>query len=96
MSETRNAVVQKLKAKLDEWNAEIDRLNAKAEQTEAEAKMEYLQQVEELKKYRDEAQQKMEMLQEAGEGAWEDMKSGVEMAVESMAQAIKSARERFK
>ncbi|WP_291319257.1 hypothetical protein [Desulfonatronospira sp.] len=96
MSEQRDAFVQKLKAKIDEWNAEIDRLNAKAEQVEAEAKMEYLQQVEEIKKHRDDALQKMEKLQEAGEGAWEDMKSGVEMAVDSMIQAVKSARERFR
>ena len=96
MSEQRDAFIQKLKDKIDKWNAEIDRLNAKAEQVGAEAKMEYLQQVEEIKKHRDDALQKMEQLQEAGEGAWEDMKSGVEMAVDSMVQAAKSARERFK
>ncbi len=96
MSEQRDAFVQKLKAKIDEWNAEIDRLNARAEQAEADAKMEYLQQVDEIKKHRADALQKMEKLQESGEGAWEDMKSGVEMAVDSMIQAVKSARERFK
>jgi len=96
MSEKRDAFAQKLKAKIDEWNAEIDRLTAKAQQAEAEARMEYLEQVEEIRKHRDEARQRLKKLQEAGEGAWEDLKSGAEMAVDSMVQAVKSARERFR
>ena len=31
MSETKDAYVQKLKAKIDEWNADIDTLTAKAD-----------------------------------------------------------------
>jgi len=58
--------------------------------------MEYLEQVEEIRKHRDEARQRLEKLQEAGEGAWEDLKSGAEMAVDSMVQAVKSAKERFR
>lgn len=34
-----DAYVQKLKAKLDEWNATIDKLQVKAEQKEAEFKI---------------------------------------------------------
>ena len=37
MTTTRDAYVQKVKAKLDEWNAEIDRLEAQARQKEADA-----------------------------------------------------------
>ena len=33
MTEKRDAYVQKIKAKLDEWNAEIDKLQAMADQT---------------------------------------------------------------
>ncbi len=38
MGEKRDAYVQKLKGKLDEWNTEIDKLQAKSEQIKADAK----------------------------------------------------------
>ena len=37
MGEKREAYIQKLKAKMDEWNAEIDILSAKAEQAKGES-----------------------------------------------------------
>ena len=37
----RDAYVEKMKAKLDEWNAELDRLSAKMSAAEADANLEY-------------------------------------------------------
>ena len=37
----KDQYVQKLHAKLDEWNAEIDKLKAKADKTSAESRVEY-------------------------------------------------------
>ena len=37
----KEAYIQKLHAKIDEWNADIDTLKAKADQVEADAKIEY-------------------------------------------------------
>ena len=37
----KDAYVQKLHAKLDEWNAEIDKLKAKADKAEADSRVEY-------------------------------------------------------
>ena len=96
MSEKRDAFVKKIKASIDEWNAEIDRLKARAEQAEAEARIEYHDEIQELKNYRDDARKRLSRLEQAGEGAWEDMKAGVEMAFEAMSQAVNSARNRFK
>jgi uncharacterized coiled-coil DUF342 family protein len=96
VSEKRDAFVQKIKARIDEWNAEIDRLKAKAEQAEADARIEYHDEIQELKNYRDDARKKLDKLQNAGEGAWEDLKAGVEMAFDAMNQAVSSARNRFK
>ncbi len=96
MSEKRDALVQKVKARIDEWNAEIDRLQARAEQAEADARIEYHDEILKLKNYRDEARKKLDKLQHAGEGAWEDLKAGVEMAFDAMNQAVHSARQRFK
>ena len=96
MSEKRDAFVQKVKGKIDEWNAEIDRLSARAEQAEAEARMEYENEIASLESYRDDARKKLDKLHKAGEGAWEDFKAGAEMAFEAMNEAMQSARQRFK
>lgn len=96
MSEKRDAFVQIIKARIDEWNAEIDRLQARAEQAEADVRIEYHDQIQELKNYRDDARKKLSRLQQAGEGAWEDLKAGVELAFEAMNQAVSSARKRFR
>jgi len=96
MSEKRDAFVKKIKARIDEWNAEIDRLKARAEQAEADARIEYHDEIQELKNYRNDARKKLDKLQHAGEGAWEDLRAGVEMAFDAMNQAVNSARNRFK
>ena len=90
---SKDAYVQKLHAKLDEWNAEIDKLKAKADKAEAEKRVEYHQQIANLQEKRKDAERKVAEVREA---AWEDLKSGVQGAWESMESAIKSARFRFK
>ena len=48
----KDAYVQKLHAKLDEWNAEIDKLKAKADKAEADSRAEYHKQIEALREKR--------------------------------------------
>lgn len=92
----RDAYVQKMKARLDEWNADIDKLAAKAEAAEADAKIAYQAQVENLRTKHAEAGQKLEELGAASEGAWEDMRSGIESAWQSIGTAVKDAFSRFR
>ena len=80
MSPSRDAFVQKMKAKLDEWNAQIDKLEAQSRRKSAEVQADYQQRIDDLKDKRQEARQKIDKLQDAGESAWEDLKSGVELA----------------
>jgi len=94
--EDKDAYIQKLHARLDEWNAEIDKLKAKADKAEAESRIEFQKQIENLRQRRQEAEKKVDEVRAAGEGAWEDLKSGVQLAWDAMEQAIKSARTRFK
>ena len=93
---TKDEYVRKMHSKLDHWNAEIDKLAARANQSKAEIRAEYGKQIEELQPKRDEAKNKLERLQNAGEGAWEDMKAGVEMAWDAIGEAVDSAKSRFK
>ena len=93
---TKEAYVQKLHAKIDEWNADIDRLKAKADQVEADSKIEYQKQIQALKNNRDEIEKKISEISRSGENAWEDLKAGADLAWEAMNEAIKSATSRFK
>lgn len=92
----REEYIQKLQQKLDEWNADIEALAAKARATTTNIRNESNEQIESLKARQEEARHKIEELRHAGEGAWEDLKSGAELAWSAMAEAIDSVRSRFK
>ena len=92
----RDEYIRKMQAKLEEWNAEIGTLTAKAGEVTADVKNEYWEQIEALKAKQANARQKIEELQQAGESAWGDMKSGIELAWTAMGEAIGSARSRFR
>ena len=93
---SREEYVRKMQAKLEEWNSEIDTLTAKASKVTSDVGNEYNEQIEALKSKQSEARQKIEELRQSGESAWEDLKSGIELAWTAMGEAIDSARSRFK
>jgi len=86
---------QRLQAKLEEWDAEIAKLKVKAGEVEAAAQTQYKQELEDLQERRKELEAKLEELRQSGEGAWEDIKAGIELSKDSLDQAIRSARARF-
>jgi hypothetical protein len=93
---SKDEYVRKMQAKLEEWNAEIDTLIAKAGGISADVTKEYHEQIDTLKVKQAVARQKLEGLQLAGESAWVDLKSGIELAWTAMGEAIDSAKSRFK
>ena len=93
---SKEEYIRKMQAKLEELNAEIDTLTAKAGEVRADVKNEYNEQIASLKTKQVAARQKIEELQQAGESAWKDLKSGIELAWSAMGEAIDSARSRFK
>ena len=95
MTEKRDAYVQKLKAKMDEWNAEIDKLAAKADQADAEAKIEYHKQLEDLRTKRKDLEDNIAELQQAGDGAWEDLKQGLENSWDILKTSFRKAKSEF-
>lgn len=95
MTDKRDAYVQKLKARLDEWNAEIDRLAAKAGQAEAESRIEYENRLEEVRAKRKALEDRLAELQQAGEGAWEDLKQGLENSWEILKKSFTRAKSEF-
>lgn len=92
---SRQEYIQSLHQKIDEWNADIDKLAAKKDQVEAESKLELQKQIDSLKGKRSEMEIELENLKNTGADAWEDVKSGVDLAWEAMNSAVKSAFSRF-
>lgn len=92
---TRDEYVRKMHSLLDKGNAEIDALAARMEHAEAGARDAYQKQIATLRTRQDEARARLESLRNAGEGAWQDMKAGVELAWDAIGEAIESARSRL-
>lgn len=92
----KDEYVRKMHARLDQLSAEIDALVAKADQAEGQLRAEYHGQIESLRGKWEDARKRLNQLQEAGEGAWEDLKAGVEIAWEAIGEAIRSVKSRFK
>jgi hypothetical protein len=93
---SKDAYVEKLHAKIDEWNADIDKLIARADLAKAESKIEYHRQIDQLKQKRRTIEEQLAEINRAGDDAWEDIKSGIDLAWKALNEAIASARSRFK
>lgn len=92
---TRDEYVKKMHDLLDKLNTEIDALADKAEHARAEVRDEYREQVAELRTRQEQARTRLASLRDAGEGAWQDFKAGVDMAREAIGEALESAKSRF-
>ncbi|MCF8093714.1 MAG: coiled coil domain-containing protein [Desulfotignum sp.] len=91
----KEAYEKKLEAQLKEWKTDIDKMKAKADKADAEAKLEYYKQIEDLQSKQEAVQKKLTELKAADESAWEDLKSGIDLAWTSLGESIKSPRSRF-
>ena len=93
---SRDEYIRKLQNQLDKWNAQIDKLVVQAALAKAEARVEYHEEITALREKRDELLGRLAELQRAGEGAWEGVKSGFELAWNVVEDAFESARKRFR
>ena len=91
----RDTYVQKFKAQLNQWNAEIDKLEAKVQKASANLKIGYREQIASLRDQRDQAKQKLLQIQDASEGAWEELKQGAEDVWGRTKEAFSKARSKF-
>lgn len=93
---SKEEYIRVMQAKLDEWNADIDMLTARADELSEEARVEVSAQIVALKEKQATARQKIEELQKSGESAWQDLKSGLDLAWSAIGEAVDSAKSRFK
>ncbi len=95
MATKRDAYVEKLKGNIAMWNGEIDEFQAKAGKAKDEVQVEFKKQIEEMKAKRLALENKMSNLQQASEDAWEEVKTGVDIARQILGQAVKAAKDKF-
>ena len=93
--EQMQAFREQTETRLAEYKKEIDHLQAKAEKLEGDAKAKAEQQLTALRLKRDEVVEKLKDLGSAGEGAWGQIKSGIEAAMEDLGKAYKKAAAEF-
>ena len=94
--ENRKDFIDRMAARLKEWDTELQKLEAKAELAKADVKASYNQQIKELRLKKDEAQQKLKKIQDSGEDAWEELKEGAEKSWKIFEDSVKAAWGKFK
>jgi phage host-nuclease inhibitor protein Gam len=93
--ENRKDYIDKMAARLKEWDTEVQKLEVKAETVKADMKASYNQQINELRLKKEEAKLKLKKIQDAGEDAWEELKEGVEKSWNIFEDSIKTAWGKF-
>ena len=96
MLENKDAYVEKVKAKLAEWNAEIDKLRAKAAESNFDLKNEIEVRVGDLMTRRQKVETRMEQLRESGAKSQDDIMDLLQRAWDDFSYAVKAASEKFK
>jgi len=92
----KKAYLDKIQAQMKEQQAEIEKLRAKTQQLEADARLNYQNQMEELDSKMHQANERVVELKQAGGGAWNELKSGAEIAWKDLSSAINKASSKFK
>lgn len=94
--EKRSLYMEKIDAKLIQYNAQLAQMKGKVAEVQVDMKLEYLDQVEKLEKRRDEFVQKHGQLKIASEQKWEEVKVGTEKTWNELEDAFDKAVARFK
>lgn len=89
------AFLEKTQTRLAEYDKEIDQMKAKAEKLGGDAKAKAEQQLTALRQKRDALSEKLKELGSSTGNAWEQLKSGIDAAMEDLGNAYKQAAAEF-
>jgi nucleotide-binding universal stress UspA family protein len=92
----KKAYQEKIEAQLKEWSAKIDNLKAKGDKAKAEAKTIYRKQIKNLSLKQEATRQKFQELKGSGGEAWEELRVGVDKALEDLKGAFNRAKSKFR
>ena len=86
---------EQMKTRLAEYNDDIDQLQEKVEALGGDAKTRAEQQMTELRQKRDDVSEKLQELSSSGGNAWEQLKSGIDAAMEDLGNTYKKVVAEF-
>jgi chromosome segregation ATPase len=92
---TRKEYVEQLKNNLDKWNADLAHWEEKARAKKNDLTINYEMTLEDLRKKRGEAADKLKELQASSEEAFKELKAGADTAWTAMREAFDKARAHF-
>ena len=93
--EQMQAFRKQMEIKLNEYGEKIDQLQAKTEKLGEDGKTKAQEQLTALRQKRDEVSDKLKDLSSSSGNAWEQLKSGVDAAMEDLGNAYKKAAAEF-
>jgi predicted RNase H-like nuclease (RuvC/YqgF family) len=93
--EQMQAFRKQMEIKLNEYGEKIDQLQATAEKLGEDAKTKAQQQLTALRQKRDEVSEKLKELSSSSGNAWDQLKSGIDAAMEDLGNAYKKAAAEF-
>lgn len=82
--------IEKLSARMVEWDAQIDALKYKADSAPDDVKAEYCKEIDALLRKRKEAEKKLQGISAASDD-WEDLKGGTERIWDEVTTALHDA-----
>jgi hypothetical protein len=91
----KEAYIEKIEAQLREWSSRIDELKARAEAAKADGRLIYEKKIVELREKQEELRSKLQKMRTSGEGAWQDLKEGLEKARDELKRAVSASLEKF-
>ncbi len=87
---------KKLQGVMEQADERIAELQRKADRAGAEAKQQYAEQIQHLRRLRDKAHTQLERVNSATPQAWDDLKSGVGSALDDLRKAFEKAADKFR
>jgi chromosome segregation ATPase len=90
-----NSYLTRLTAQLNEWRSELNQLDERARQAYTDARADYADELDSLMQHCDQDQGELVELQQTSEQVWDDLKAGIDEALERLENALETARSRF-
>lgn len=88
--------LRQFEEQIQNWSSEIKKMEAHVEKAQADAKLQYQDNLKQMREERNKAQEKLQEIQQAGDGAWDDMQKGAEDTWKVLENSFNRALSRFK
>ena len=94
--DTKKLYEEKMDAQIKQLDARIDLLKATVEETKADVKINLQKRIEDLEDKREEAISRLQEIKDAGQVAWQELRAGMDNAIDDFKKAVAQATSKFK